>query len=52
LTKEDEIALKDEIQVLKDLKHEHIIQLYDVFEENSYWYLVTEQMKGGELFDR
>lgn len=52
LTKEDEIALKDEIQVLKDLKHEHIIRLYDVFEENSYWYLVTEQMKGGELFDR
>lgn len=52
LTKEDEIALKDEIQVLKDLNHEHIIRLYDVFEESSYWYLVTEQMKGGELFDR
>ena len=52
LTKEDEIALKDEIQVLKELDHEHIIRLYDVYEENSYWYLVTEQMKGGELFDR
>mmetsp|Transcript_1161 Transcript_1161/g.1932 ORF Transcript_1161/g.1932 Transcript_1161/m.1932 type:complete len:344 (-) Transcript_1161:383-1414(-) len=52
LTKEDEIALKDEIQVLKELQHNHIIRLYDVFEERSYWYLVTEQMKGGELFDR
>lgn len=52
LTKEDEIALKDEIQVLKELKHDHIIRLYDVFEESSYWYLITEQMKGGELFDR
>ena len=52
LTKEDEIALKDEIQVLKELQHEHIIRLYDVFEEKNYWYLITEQMKGGELFDR
>ncbi len=52
LTQEDEVALRDEIQVLKELQHEHIIRLYDVFEEKSYWYLVTEQMKGGELFDR
>jgi len=52
LTKEDEVALKDEIQVLKDLKHAHIIQLYDVFEEKDFWYLVTEKMTGGELFDR
>lgn len=52
LTKEDEIALKDEIDVLNELKHEHIIRLYDVYKEPSYYYLVTEQMKGGELFDR
>ena len=52
LTHEDEIALKDEISVLKELKHQHIIRLYDVFEENQYYYLVTEKMSGGELFDR
>jgi serine/threonine protein kinase len=52
LTKEDEIALKDEIDVLNELKHEHIIRLYNVYEEPSYYYLITEQMKGGELFDR
>jgi len=52
LTKEDEIALKDEIQVLGDLKHPHIIRLYDVYEEKDFWYLVTEKMMGGELFDR
>jgi len=52
LTKEDEIALKDEILVLKELKHQHIIRLYDVFEEKDFWYLVTEKMMGGELFDR
>jgi calcium/calmodulin-dependent protein kinase I len=26
--------------------------LYDVYEEKSFWYLVTEKMTGGELFDR
>jgi serine/threonine protein kinase len=52
LTKEDELALKDEIVVLRELNHKHIIRLYDVFEENQYYYLVTEKMSGGELFDR
>ena len=33
LTHEDEEALKDEIAVLKELKHQHIIRLYDVFDE-------------------
>jgi len=52
LSKEDEIALKDEILVLQELKHKHIIRLYDVFEEPQFYYLVTEKMLGGELFDR
>jgi serine/threonine protein kinase len=26
--------------------------LYDVFDEPQYYYLVTEKMQGGELFDR
>lgn len=52
LSKEDEIALKDEIAVLTELKHKHIIRLYDVFDEQQFYYLVTEKMMGGELFDR
>lgn len=52
LTHEDEVALQDEISILKELKHEHIIRLYDVFDESQYYYLVTEKMEGGELFDR
>jgi len=52
LTKEDEDALKDEIDVLRTLQHAHIIRLYDVFDENTYYYLITEKMSGGELFDR
>lgn len=52
LSEEDEIALKDEIEILEKLKHRHIIRLYDVFEEEKYYYMVTEKMSGGELFDR
>ena len=52
LTKEGEITLKDEIAVLKELQHKHIIRLYDVYEERDFWYLVTEKMMVGELFDR
>ena len=52
LSKEDEIALKDEIDVLQDMEHKHIIRLYDVFEEPQHYFMVTEKMMGGELFDR
>ena len=52
LGKTDELALKDEITVLKELEHPNIIRLYSVFNEPEYYYLVTELMNGGELFDR
>ena len=38
--------------MLKELKHENIIRLYDVFDEKNFYYLITEHMMGGELFDR
>lgn len=34
------------------MKHPNIIRLFDVFEEPNFFYLVTEKMDGGELFDR
>lgn len=52
LTDEDTAALQDEIAVLQELLHPNIIRLYDVFDEKLYYYLVTEIMLGGELFDR
>lgn len=52
LTVEDEAALLDEVSILKEMKHLHIIRLYDFFKEQSTYYLVMEEMDGGELFDR
>lgn len=52
LGKEDEDALKEEIRILSSLKHPGIIRLYETFEDDKFYYLVTEEMYGGELFDR
>jgi serine/threonine protein kinase len=51
--KEDEIvSLKEEVAVLRMVDHPNIIKLYDFYEEPKMFYMVTELMEGGELFDR
>jgi len=46
-------ALKDEINNLKAVRAgPNIVQLYEIFQEKKYCYMVTELMPGGELFDR
>jgi len=52
LTQEDEDALEIETGILKEVDHPNIIQMYDFFEEERMYYIVTELMTGGELFDR
>ncbi|DAZ99078.1 TPA: hypothetical protein N0F65_008383 [Lagenidium giganteum] len=52
LTEEDMEGLVAEITILRQMHHPNIMTLYDVFTERDYYYLVTEFMAGGELFDR
>jgi hypothetical protein len=52
LKPEDEIGLRQEVDIMKSLSHPHIVQLLDFFEEDKTYYLVMELMEGGELFDR
>ncbi|XP_047449428.1 serine/threonine-protein kinase SIK3 homolog isoform X3 [Mugil cephalus] len=40
-----------EVQIMKLLKHPHIIRLYQVMETERMIYLVTEYASGGEIFD-
>ncbi|KPP74738.1 hypothetical protein Z043_106085, partial [Scleropages formosus] len=49
--KEKEMAL-NEIQVMNQLSHANIIQLYDAFESKNEVVLVMEYLEGGELFER
>ncbi|CAH0513625.1 unnamed protein product [Peronospora belbahrii] len=52
LTADDLQALVAEVKILREMQHPHIVKLYDVFQEENYFFLVTEFMAGGELFER
>jgi len=52
LTDEDKVALKDETGLLYKLDHPNIIKFYAFFHEPPNYYIVTEYVGGGELFDR
>jgi calcium-dependent protein kinase len=39
------------VTLLKDMDHPNILKLYEVFEDNARYYVVTEFCQGGELFD-
>ena len=45
-------GLAREISLLTEMKHRHIVQLIDVYEDAEYVHLVTDLCKGGDLFDR
>ena len=52
LNRDIEAALKDEIMILNELCHDHIMRLDDVVVTINHYYLVAEYLEGGELFDR
>jgi len=43
--------LQNEIDILTQVDHPNIVKLYEVCEDEQYFYLVMELMTGGELFD-
>ncbi|KAK2142313.1 hypothetical protein LSH36_971g00059 [Paralvinella palmiformis] len=47
-----EESLQNEIDVLRRLKHPNIVELLDVYEDKTHFYLAMELVTGGELFDR
>lgn len=40
-----------EIEIMRQLSHRHIIQLYQVVETETFIYIVMEYAAGGEIFD-
>ena len=45
-------AMHDEIDILSTLEHENIIALDSVYEDKTTLFIVMEECKGGELFQR
>lgn len=43
--------LFNEINILKEIDHPNIVKMYEYFEDDKRFYIVTELCKGGELFD-
>ena len=52
LAENDLISLKQEVEILNNLSHPNIIKCYEVYDELEFFYIVTELVTGGELFDR
>ena len=42
--------MRTEIEILKICQHPNIIQLYDVFENTDYFYIIMEYCSGGDFF--
>ncbi|XP_011062803.1 PREDICTED: serine/threonine-protein kinase Chk2-like isoform X3 [Acromyrmex echinatior] len=44
--------VRNEVEILRKLKHPCIIPLKDIFDTTEVMYIILELMEGGELFDR
>ena len=52
LAQEEREKLLGEINILKQLDHPNILKLYEFFQDQKRYFLVTELCSGGELFDK
>eukprot|EP01016_Furgasonia_blochmanni_P037415 TRINITY_DN4407_c0_g1_i32.p1 TRINITY_DN4407_c0_g1~~TRINITY_DN4407_c0_g1_i32.p1 ORF type:complete len:571 (-),score=146.77 TRINITY_DN4407_c0_g1_i32:253-1965(-) len=48
----DEGRLKLEVEILKHLDHPHILKVFEFYETEKHFYIVTDLLTGGELFDK
>lgn len=52
LAEDERKKLKNEAEILRKLDHPNIIKLYEIFEDKKYYYIITEFLTGGELFEK
>ena len=46
------VLMMNELQVLQKSSHPHIMNVNELLEDDDNYYIVTELLEGGELFDR
>eukprot|EP01017_Pseudomicrothorax_dubius_P003273 TRINITY_DN10426_c0_g1_i7.p1 TRINITY_DN10426_c0_g1~~TRINITY_DN10426_c0_g1_i7.p1 ORF type:complete len:428 (-),score=113.13 TRINITY_DN10426_c0_g1_i7:461-1744(-) len=49
---EEQEKLINEVQILKSLDHPNIIKIFEFYQDERSFYIVTELCTGGELFDK
>lgn len=47
-----EMITHKEFEMLRSIDHPHVLRVYEMFEDDTACYIVTELMEGGELYDR
>lgn len=52
VTKDTEGQLFYEVSLLRELDHPNIAKLYELFQDDANYYLISEYCSGGELFDK
>jgi len=48
---DDDRKFLKEIQILIQIDHPNIIKIYEYFQDETYFYIITEFVSGGELYD-
>ena len=52
LIKEEEERLLQEMKILRYLDHPNVVKLFELYQDEQNYYLITEFLSGGELFNR
>ena len=42
VVKEEEEKLLAEVSILKELDHPHIVKIYEMYQDETHYYLITE----------
>lgn len=43
--------IKNEISIMKAVDHPNILKLFEFFEDEEHFYIITEYCDGGQLFE-
>lgn len=42
----------NEVEILKNLDHPHVVKIYEYFEDLQHIFIIMEFLEGGELFEK
>ncbi|KAM3132738.1 hypothetical protein pb186bvf_015166 [Paramecium bursaria] len=49
---EDQQRMLSDINILKTLDHPNIVRVYEFFQDDTHYHIITEYLSGGELFSK